>query len=138
MPEPVDYNFNKRVHARVNLDLDMYLVLVDANATGLVDGQDRIKLRRGAIKDISVSGLKITTQDITPNLESHLLSGAITLAIRFNLPNQVDHISALAKVTWLRQVLNLSGRYFLIGLRFLEIKPQDQNMISTFIAEQKR
>jgi len=138
MGESAGSSPNKRMHARVNIDLDMHLVLVDTNSAGLVDGKDRIRLRQGKIIDISASGLKITSKDITPSLEYHLLAGTITLAIRFALSEGSSAISAVAKVTWLKQTINLQGRYFTMGLKFIEINPQDQNAISAFILEHKQ
>jgi c-di-GMP-binding flagellar brake protein YcgR len=116
----------------------MYLVLVDTNAAGVVNGKDRIKLRHGAVNDISAAGLKITTQDIEPSLEFHLLSGSITLAVRFILPQSDIPVSAVAKVTWFKQTINLEGRHFTMGLKFIEINPQDQSAISSFIIEHQK
>jgi len=138
MAERENINSEQRKHLRVNIDLDMYLVLVDAKAEGIVGGNDRIKLRHGVINDISVAGLKITTQDIAPALEPHLLSGSITLAVKFTLPDSSISLGAIAQVTWFKQVLNLKGRYFTMGLKFIEINPQDQNAIGAFIAGNKK
>ena len=134
MAEQKHINSEKRKHLRVNIDLDMYLVLIDANAEGVVSGNDRIKLRHGTIRDISVAGLKIATQDIAPGLEPYLLSGSITLAIKFTVLKNNIPISAMAQVTWFKQVINLEGRHFTMGLKFIEINPQDQSAISAFIA----
>jgi hypothetical protein len=138
MAEQKNIHSEQRKHLRVNIDLDMYLVLVDTNAEGVVSGNDRIKLRHGKINDISLAGLKITTQDMVPALEFHLLSGSITLAVKFTLPKSNGSISAMAKATWFKQVINLQGRYFTMGLKFIEISPQDQSTITTFIAEHKK
>ena len=138
MAEQKNINSEQRKHIRVNIDLDMHLVLVDAKAEGIVGGNDRIKLRHGVINDISVAGLKMTTQDIAPALEPHLLSGSITLAIKFTLPGSNLPIAATAQVTWFKQIINLHGRRFIMGLKFIEIDPQDQSDISAFVAGHKK
>ena len=133
----VDTNHNKRSYARVNIKLDMHLVLVDADAAGLINGKDRIRLRRGTISDLSAAGIKVSTKEINHNLEPHLISGAVTLAVRFTLPGHNTPISATAKAVRFKQIIDLGGRSCTMGLKFVDIDPQDQNAIHAFVAQQQ-
>jgi c-di-GMP-binding flagellar brake protein YcgR len=125
--------FNQRQHARVNIAIDMHLVLVDAKAVGLLEGKERINLRKGKISDISVAGLKVKTEDLAQGRHFYLLSGAIVVALKFTLPGHTKSISATAQV--MRIVHDEDGKAgeCTLGLRFIEIDLRDQAIIATFV-----
>jgi len=131
-------NPEQRKYVRVNIDVDVTLVLVDAKCVGLVDGKDRIKLRHGTIKDLSAAGIRLKINDLPLNLDYHLLSGAIIFAIRFALPGQDTHISAATQAVWLKQAIDLSGRDYILGMKFTELAPEFKSIIEGFVTKHKK
>jgi len=129
--------FNQRQHARVNIAIDMHLVLVDAKSVGLLEGKERINLRKGRISDLSVAGMKVKTDDLAQGRHFYLLSGAIVVALKFTLPGHTKPISATAQV--MRIIHDEDGKAgeCTLGLRFIEIDLQDQATIAAFVEKSR-
>lgn len=129
MKEP--QGFNQRKHIRVNIQLDMRMVLVDAKAAGLLEGKERVRLRQGVITDLSLAGIRVETEGLAPALHFHLLSGAIGIAIKFNLPNNSEPVSALTKAV--RVITAGDAPKMVLGLSFTEISPSCRQALVDFI-----
>ena len=129
MKEP--QGFNQRKHIRVNIQLDMRMVLVDAKAAGLLEGKERVRLRQGVITDLSLAGIRVETEGLAPALHFHLLSGAIGIATKFNLPDNAQSVSALTKVA--RAMVVADGPKIILGLSFTEISPSCRQALADFI-----
>ncbi len=124
---------DQRRNTRVDINIDMHLVVFDANSVGLINGGETIKLRSGMITDLSASGLKVETGDLQEQWHFHLLSGGILLAVKFVLPGHKEPVSAVAKVVWAKEVAAQLGVKYTFGLTFTEVSPADKNTIDQFI-----
>ena len=126
---------SQRKHVRVDIDIDMHLVFVDAKAAGLLDGKERIQLRRGKISNLSVSGMKVRLEDLGQAWHFYLLSGAIVFAIKFSLPGVTQPICATAQVVRIGLNENKEPGLCVLGLKFVDIKPEGQAALNQFIAQ---
>ncbi|PIQ82460.1 MAG: hypothetical protein COV76_03530 [Candidatus Omnitrophica bacterium CG11_big_fil_rev_8_21_14_0_20_64_10] len=74
-------------------------------------------------KDISAGGLRISGTQILPK-DSRLV-------VEFSLPEGLRPIRTIARVAWQRQKAYSEGCE--LGIRFLEIMPEDRDRIADFV-----
>ena len=129
---------DRRYGVRVSLDIVMNLVIFDAEVTGLIRGKDLIKLRRGKVSDISITGLRVETSDIEDQWLFHMLSGRVQIALKLQLPKDKDPINAIGKIVWIDSAGHALHAKRMLGIKFMEISAQDKVKITDYMKTAKK
>lgn len=125
---------NKRQDERVAIALKMNLVVFDVTASGVISGEEIIKLRSATISDISPSGMRVRTNDLKDSWLIHLTNGTILLALKFHLPGYPGPINAVGRVMWVKIGDKVKH---ILGIRFTSLKQGDKELIINFVAAQE-
>jgi uncharacterized protein (TIGR02266 family) len=103
---------NRRVHSRYGVDLDVSL-------------ESDHNFYAGFAENISTGGLFIATYKLKP-------VGA-RMDISLNLPGRDAPIQTIGEVRWIREYSERSNVGPGMGIRFVELKPEDAAAISDFV-----
>ena len=112
----------------------MQLVIFDAGTTSILKGDELIRLRRGVISDISLTGVCIETEDLEDRWIFNMLSGTIKIALKFQLKEDASPINTATRVMWVKKS---EHKKKLLGLKFEEINEADRFQIMQYIIAYK-
>jgi len=129
------FGSERRQNVRVSLNVFMRLVVFDASTKGLLKAKDLSRFRNGIIRDISLTGLCLETDDLKENWTDAMLAGEIQIALKFQLKDNTEPIATSAKVMWIKK--NADKNTYLVGLRFSDITDSERFQIMQFIIECK-
>ena len=131
-----NYYQERRKHVRVNINISMNLVVFNTKASGVLTVKDLVSLRRGVMRDISLTGACIDTNDLEERWAKFLKLGNIQIALRFKLPNEDKDISASAKVMWIKKNSHSYYKYTL-GVQFVDMDESERMQIMQYIIRHK-
>ncbi len=131
-----NYYQERRKHVRVNINISMNLVVFDTEASGVLTLKDLVSLRKGVMRDISLTGACIDTNDLEERWVRFLKLGTIQIALKFKLPNEEKDINASAKVMWIKRS---SASYYkhTLGVQFVDMDENERMQIMQYIIEHK-
>jgi hypothetical protein len=103
--------------ARQYLRLDSYFP-VDFTVVQRPEGVLGLDWQSGATRNVSIDGICLETQHLTPAIIKHIIKENVQLELRIQL---VPAIRAVADVVWYKK----EDDVYLVGLKFLTIKKED-------------
>jgi c-di-GMP-binding flagellar brake protein YcgR len=125
---------DRRRSVRVEIVASMHLVVFDAQGLGSLKPKEAIKLRTGIVRNISIGGVCLTTNDLIDEWIPAMLSGTIQVALKFSLPSFPQSINATAKTVWIRKNLRSDEHKYILGLEFVDIEDTLRTRIKEYIA----
>ena len=120
----------KNPRARFNASINM--VFVDSKSNVALSGQEHFKIHCADIRDLSSIGMMIRTCDFDPQLEPRLLSGEVTISLKFYLPDYTNPIDAIVQVIRIKKESASVAVFYNIGVKFIKIRPMDQAAIDRY------
>jgi Tfp pilus assembly protein PilZ len=112
----------------------MRLVVFDAQGLGSLRPKETIKLRTGIIRNISIAGLCLETNDLNDDWIPGMLSETIQIALKFQLPDSPESINATAKAVWIKKKSESDEYKYILGLEFVDIDDSNRTRIREYIA----
>lgn len=122
----------RRGDVRVFINVSMRLVVFDGDTIGL-SAKESIKLRTGVIRDLSISGACIKTNDLLDIWLSAMRAGLIKVALKFQLPDFSEPVNANSKVMWIKESEKSSDYKYTLGLKFMDLSESDNVKIARYI-----
>jgi len=131
-----EYPYSERRRSvRVAINVSMHLVVFNAGASISLQPKELIKLRKGVVRNLSLTGVSIVTNDLLDDWFSPLLSGIIQMALKFQLPDSPEPINASAKVVWIKKIEKPSEYRYSLGLKFIDIGDADSVKLIQYIVK---
>lgn len=128
------YGFlEKRSSKRVSMSVSVRLVVVDTERAKMLAGLDLIQLRLGTICDISLAGMCIKTNDLKEEWLTPMTTGLIGAALKFLLPGLPQPINVTAEIKWIKRTDKTDKYKYILGLRFVNLKPACRDLLAEFI-----
>jgi len=115
MPSPVPPNPDLRKYVRINSVFPVQVRILNP-----ITNQPLSEWLQGFTSNLGKGGICLAINHLNPELSKLIKDGQVTLSLGMQIPLSQDAIPALAKVVWMKEVLNEPGS-FLLGLSYLQI-----------------